>query len=93
MRISIEYRNYLNSFEWDQRRRKALYLANYRCELCGKAKPLQVHHLTYERIFNERASDLQAVCDQCHRRLHGVKPWWLKGLLVLWKGIKWIQKR
>jgi hypothetical protein len=88
MAITAEYQQYLHSPEWDARRRKALYQAGYRCELCKKAKPLQVHHLTYERIFNERASDLQAVCDRCHRRLHGVKPWWIRGLVTLWKGIK-----
>jgi hypothetical protein len=92
MAISTEYRQYLRSPEWDGRRRKALYRAGYRCEKCGKAKPLQVHHLTYERIFNERPGDLQAVCDRCHRRLHGMKPWWIRWLRLLWKEIKWIVK-
>jgi 5-methylcytosine-specific restriction endonuclease McrA len=78
MTISAEYQYYLQSDQWKTKRRKILQRAGYRCELCRKAKPLQIHHLTYERIFNERMDDLQAVCDRCHRRLHGIKPWWIK---------------
>jgi len=70
MAITAEYRQYLRSPEWNARRRKALYKAGYRCEQCGKAKPLQVHHLTYERIFNEHQADLQAVCFLCHEWIH-----------------------
>jgi hypothetical protein len=31
---------------------------------------LQIHHLTYKRIFNELPSDLQALCFPCHEWIH-----------------------
>ena len=43
------------------------------CEVCGNAEPglpLQVNHLTYARIGEERDSDLVAVCRSCHLLLH-----------------------
>lgn len=78
MTISPQYRQYLRSDKWNARRRAALHRANYRCELCSRAKPLQVHHLTYERIFEERPEDLRAVCDRCHKRLHKIRPLWIR---------------
>jgi hypothetical protein len=70
MAITAEYRQYLKGPEWDALRREALYQAGYRCEWCGKAAPLQVHHLTYDRIFNEAQADLQAICFACHEWEH-----------------------
>lgn len=78
MAISTEYRQYLQGPEWDKRRREALRLADYRCEKCGEARPLQVHHLTYQRIFNESQADLQALCFPCHEWIHagmGKRAW------------------
>jgi 5-methylcytosine-specific restriction endonuclease McrA len=84
MAISPEYQQYLQSSQWKNKRRKVLQRAGYKCEKCGaNGSSLQIHHLTYERIFNERSSDLQAVCDRCHRRLHGIKPWWIRLLKKL----------
>jgi 5-methylcytosine-specific restriction endonuclease McrA len=69
--ISTKYRQYLQSSpQWDDLRRTALYRAGYRCERCGKAAPLQVHHLNYRNIFNESQADLQALCFSCHRERH-----------------------
>ena len=41
--------------------------AYYRCEVGNCGKPaLEVHHLTYERIYREELMDLLAVCQRCH---------------------------
>ncbi len=86
MAITAEYKQYLEkSDQWQVLRHKILKRASYKCEICEKAKPLQVHHLTYDRIFHEQLDDLQAVCDRCHRRLHGLRPWWVRALGGLWK--------
>jgi 5-methylcytosine-specific restriction endonuclease McrA len=85
MATTAEYRQYLLSPEWDDRRRTALRRAGYRCEKCGKAKPLQVHHLTYERIFNEPQADLQALCFSCHRWIHAgllKRAWIIAGKIL-----------
>ncbi|MYF56073.1 HNH endonuclease [Candidatus Poribacteria bacterium] len=63
------YRVYLNSKEWKAKRRKVLKMAGYRCRKCG-ATATEVHHETYKRIFNEKITDLTALCSGCHRRIH-----------------------
>lgn len=73
MAITPEYQIYLNSNKWQVIRRKVLNRAKHRCELCKKAQATQVHHKTYDRIFCERLSDLQAVCGRCHMEIHGIE--------------------
>ncbi len=73
MAISKEYQAYLYSDKWKAKRRKVLNRAKYKCKRCKKRRATQVHHLTYERIFKERLSDLQAVCGSCHIEIHGIK--------------------
>lgn len=64
------YKEYLKSKEWKKLRRKVLARANRTCELCKMKKATQVHHKTYKRIFNERLTDLVAVCGICHLDKH-----------------------
>lgn len=63
---SVPYTDYLQSPEWRAKREKALRFAGYRCQLCNSPKNLQVHHRTYERLGNERLSDLTVLCADCH---------------------------
>ena len=49
---------------------KVLKSAKYICQLCKMRKAYQVHHKTYKRIFNERLTDLIAVCGICHLDKH-----------------------
>jgi hypothetical protein len=68
------YTEYLQSEDWLQLREAVLRRDNYRCALTGKASrpgdPLQVHHLTYERVGAERLEDLVTVCRSRHKELH-----------------------
>lgn len=41
-------------------------LLGRKCQKCGRTKSLQVHHLHYETLFNESASDIEIVCTVCH---------------------------
>lgn len=66
-----DYEEYLLSPEWDSLRRRKLKDANYRCEKCKFSVPLQVHHLHYHTLYRESLSDLQALCNGCHRFMHG----------------------
>lgn len=68
---TADYREYLASPEWQERRNTKLQQAGHRCELCGSENRLEVHHRTYERRGNERLSDLIALCHACHGRFHG----------------------
>ena len=64
-------RDYLKTPQWNTLRKNTLRLANYSCQQCHCTdKPLEVHHTTYERVLNERQSDLVALCRECHQRQH-----------------------
>lgn len=64
-----EYREYLSSSKWRQKREQALHRAGYKCERCGNQQiesPLEVHHKTYENFKHEPPEDLEVVCKVCH---------------------------
>ncbi|MDO8980306.1 MAG: hypothetical protein Q7V17_13840 [Afipia sp.] len=65
-----KYEQYLRSPEWAKRREKVLERAKGICEGCRDRKATQVHHLTYDHIYEELLFELVAVCDDCHRRIH-----------------------
>lgn len=62
-----KYEAVLRSEWWTKTvRPKILERAGGRCEYCGKSAELQVHHLTYKRLGEERPSDVMALCERCH---------------------------
>ena len=65
-----EYGQYLRSPEWRSLRQRVMRRANGTCEACLIRPATQVHHRSYEHVFNEFAFELVAVCDACHARLH-----------------------
>lgn len=65
-----DYHHYLLSEEWKNKRRDVLAFWEYRCVLCYSDENVQVHHRTYERIGNERFTDLILLCDACHAKFH-----------------------
>lgn len=67
---SMPYREYLQTPEWQERRKRHLRSANYRCQVCNSSQPLDVHHRTYERRGHERPQDLIALCRSCHQLFH-----------------------
>ena len=68
------YDKFMASDEWAHLRKIKLEFADYECEKCGAAGPLDVHHLTYERFGgDELLTDLQVLCRECHETVHGRK--------------------
>ena len=65
------YRLYLRSPKWRAKRKAVMTRDNGQCQFCG-AKAIDVHHLTYVRIFNESIYDLVAICRSCHDLLHAM---------------------
>lgn len=65
--MTEEYSEYLNSEAWQKKRHERLVIAKYRCSACPKNKAVHVHHLTYERIFNEDMADLLPLCEDHHK--------------------------
>lgn len=48
-----KYNAYLISPEWLAKLERVLWRDNYFCQSCLEERARQVHHKTYERIFNE----------------------------------------
>jgi HNH endonuclease len=68
---ALPYQEYLASVWWRRRRHLRLQKAKGRCERCGAVTSIaDVHHIHYDRRGDERDSDLEVVCRDCHRKLH-----------------------
>lgn len=68
-----QYRKYLKSEAWYVRRSVVLKRDRNKCQDCG-GDAQDVHHLTYERIFEELPEDLVSLCRPCHQIRHDIHP-------------------
>jgi len=64
------YKQYLQTDQWKRKRELVLDRANQLCEGCRERPATEVHHLTYDRVFDEFLYDLVAMCDVCHAKCH-----------------------
>lgn len=63
--VPDEYRSYLLSDDWKERRKK--WLDYWRsCCICMDGSRLDVHHRTYERVGHEIFTDCVVLCRSCH---------------------------
>jgi hypothetical protein len=67
---TMSYPDYLLTPEWQEKRKKALRFAGFRCQLCNSSERLNVHHRTYERLGCELLGDLFTLCNDCHAIFH-----------------------
>lgn len=65
-----KYQLYLTSPEWRDKRVLALQRDNNICQDCKMKSADEVHHLTYDNLFNEPLEDLKSLCGQCHKAAH-----------------------
>jgi hypothetical protein len=65
-----KYQAYLCSREWSEKKEAVRKRSSGICERCRVNMMDAVHHLTYERKYAERLSDLQAICKACHEFTH-----------------------
>lgn len=66
-----DYHEYLHSEEWQKKRMAVFKRDDYRCQRCGTAKNLRVHHLSYARLGkDDEILDLITLCDKCHSSVH-----------------------
>lgn len=63
-----KYRDYLKGPQWAEKRRLVLVRCKGLCEGCAAAPAVEVHHLTYEHVFDEFLFELVGVCKACHDR-------------------------
>lgn len=68
LRHSLAYCRHIcaPSAAWQMIRAEAMLRARGICERCLQRTAVQVHHVTYERLGAERATDLLALCEHCH---------------------------
>lgn len=67
------YYEYLRSPEWRARRSLVMKRDNNLCQGCLVAPATLVHHKNYRHIFDEVLYDLVALCDPCHKKIHGIE--------------------
>jgi nucleoside 2-deoxyribosyltransferase len=66
-----KYNQYLESDKWKEIARMKRNEAGGRCQLCNDNKGrLNVHHRTYDNIYQEKMDDLIVLCDKCHTKFH-----------------------
>lgn len=79
-----DYRQYLKSKHWKDKRNKIRKQRCNKCERCKSTIKLQVHHKTYERIGCEKDEDLELLCEICHIEEHKLLR---KQGTLLWNGL------
>ena len=67
-----EYKHYLGTDEWMLLRYSALDRDSYACQQCGSPNNLEVHHTSYEGIYemNFKLEQLTTLCEPCHKEEH-----------------------
>jgi len=66
--------DYYKSATWAKKRSERLRLDGYKCAKCGFTRALEVHHITYDRLFHEDVSrDLITLCKSCHNEIEAQK--------------------
>jgi uncharacterized protein (DUF1697 family) len=64
---------YMNSEKFNKKRLEVYKKYDYRCNVCGSEKNLQIHHKNYLNIFQEPIEDLELLCAECHTKRHEEK--------------------
>ena len=68
-----EYAKYLKSPRWKRIQFAVKFNQKGVCAVCGKpAKPMIIHHKSYERVGREEPGDVVGLCRVCHDVFHRV---------------------
>ena len=65
-----DYTEYINSLDWKRKRQGFIARAGYVCQRCGakyEDVTLQVHHLHYHTLGEEKGFDVEVLCINCHK--------------------------
>ena len=63
----MDYQEYIHSKRWEQQKKK---LKANSCDKCGFKYELDLHHLNYDNLGEEKTSDVSTLCRRCHRDIH-----------------------
>ena len=67
---TLRYSKYLRSNKWRKTRTRILTRDKNKCRHCDSKESLEVHHITYKRIYREKPKDLITLCKSCHMKEH-----------------------
>lgn len=68
------YDDYLRSWVWRSKRRRALRRFDGACAVCNASSGLELHHRGYAGLWgHEDDSDLTLLCSGCHGLYHSVQ--------------------
>lgn len=84
LQFTNKYIEYLKSEEWKKKAALIRRIDNYTCQICRfdarnniGGRPdhghLEVHHLTYKRLYSEWTVDLVTLCKGCHADVTNIK--------------------
>ncbi|ELR70196.1 hypothetical protein C900_03881 [Fulvivirga imtechensis AK7] len=68
-----KYHSYIASDEWRKKRKLVLERDHYLCQECKERPAEEVHHKTYNNLFDEPLEDLVSLCKKCHDEVHEKK--------------------
>jgi hypothetical protein len=74
------YAEYLRSRHWRRFRVEYKKARPWQCAICHDSDRLELHHVTYERLGQERLDDVRPLCQVCHSTLHQLAAEGLSGL-------------
>ena len=83
---------YFKTPQWNTIRKQVLKRDNYKCVLCSNRIPyaiLDVHHITYDKLFNEPLDHLITLCQKCHTKIHEDLGYPSKDIQILKKQYFW----
>jgi 5-methylcytosine-specific restriction endonuclease McrA len=72
----VDYQVYIKSEAWRKKRLKRLKMDGFCCQFkvgrfkCGAKTNLEVHHLSYKNLGNERFKELITLCHKHHEQVH-----------------------
>lgn len=66
----VNKKEYMKSQKWATKREQILKRDGYMCVKCLSPDRLEIHHITYKRLGNEKSKDLATLCRNCHQKVH-----------------------
>lgn len=64
------YNQFLNTKAWLDFSNRKKEMANYKCQICGNAENLNVHHIYYNPLTKFDDEGTVVLCQNCHSTIH-----------------------
>lgn len=68
--VVTSYKDYLKTEHWKLTKKSFLVTVKHNCMKCGIKEKLEVHHITYKDLGNEKNNQLSLLCRSCHQNTH-----------------------